>query len=115
MILKGRNCAGDNQSSYRRKEGKGIRGLSIYIAAQLSRRLVFRRTVLSLVSLDEQRSGAAHHLDNGETLAYALYPSKISGGHAHASPGPRAKEEAAALGGRREDTRCIVRVDVAHD
>ena len=31
----------------------------------LSRRLVFRHR---LISLDEQRSGAAHRLDNGETL-----------------------------------------------
>jgi hypothetical protein len=34
-----------------------------------------------------------------------------SGWHAHASLGPRAKEEA-ALGGRREGTRCIVRVEI---
>ena len=64
------------------------------------------------LNTNEQRSGAARTAwTTAETL---VVPNMPSGGHTHASLGRRAKEEA-ALGGRPEDTRCIVRVVVARD
>eukprot|EP00964_Phaeocystis_antarctica_P129850 scaffold93712_cov69-Phaeocystis_antarctica.AAC.2 len=76
---------------------------------QLSRRLVFRHR---FISLDEQRSGAAHRLDNG--VRCCAIPQQQPLGHAHAGlrrDRRRAKEEA-ALGGRPEDTLCVDRVGV---
>ena len=46
-------------------------------------------------------------------LRYVATP-RLSSGHAHASLGRRAKEEA-AFGGRPEETRCVVRVVTARD
>eukprot|EP00964_Phaeocystis_antarctica_P006802 scaffold3678_cov94-Phaeocystis_antarctica.AAC.1 len=77
----------------------------------LSRRLVFRQR---FISLDEQRSGAAHRLDNDETLRFPQ-EQPLKNTHAGLWGDRRRAKEEAALGGRPEDTSCVVRVVTARD
>ena len=77
-----------------------------------SRRLVFRYRVL--VRGSKMSSGVGPPTAWTTARRYSR-PGMPSGGHAHASLGRRAKEEAALSAGRPEDTLCIVRVVVACD